>query len=152
MDYDAHDALLHHIFKQTQSDAQFKPSTENIHAGVCLRIQPGQYRVFPYENRFLEPFEAAVRGLNPAVAVKVRSAAVHAVLSMVNDESTAIYVDDDTRIQILVNMSDLPRADKEQCGAFIRDERVLVIWSDNLDAIIPLCRDFDNSLIKLVWS
>ncbi|KAF8489182.1 glycosyl transferase family group 2-domain-containing protein [Russula emetica] len=152
MDYDAYDALLHRIFRQTQGDAWFKPSAENIHAGVCLRIQTGQYRVFPYENRFLEPFEAAVRVLNPVVAVKVRSAAVHVALSTVNDDATAIYVDDDTRIQILDSMPDLPRADKEQCGAFIRDERVLVVWSDNLDGIIPLCRDFEDSLIKLVWS
>ena len=68
---------------QTQGDAWFKPSAENIHAGVCLRIKIGQYRVFPYENRFLEPFEAAVRVLNPVVAVKVRSAAVHVALSTV---------------------------------------------------------------------
>jgi hypothetical protein len=54
-----------------------------MHAGVCLRTEPGKYRVFPYENRFLEPFEAAVRGLNPSVAVKVRSAAVHVALSTV---------------------------------------------------------------------
>ena len=40
-------------------------------------------------------------------------------LSSRNDDATAIYVDDDTRIQILDSMSDLPRADKEQCGAFI---------------------------------
>ena len=46
-------------------------------------IKPGQYRVFPYENRFLEPFEAAVRMLNPAVAVKMRSAAVHVALGTV---------------------------------------------------------------------
>ena len=56
---------------QTQGDAWFKPSAENIYAGVCLRISPGQFRVFPYENRFLEPFELAVRTLNPLVAVKV---------------------------------------------------------------------------------
>ncbi|KAI9457224.1 glycosyl transferase family group 2-domain-containing protein [Lactarius psammicola] len=152
MDYDAHDALLHHIFRQTQGDAWFKPSAENIHVGVCLRIHAGQYRVFPYENRFLEPFETAVRLLNPVVAVKLRSAAVHVALSNVNDETDAIYVDDDTRIQILDTMADLPRADKEQCGAFIRDERVLVVWSENLDTIIPLCRDFEDSLIKLVWN
>ncbi|KAH9979496.1 glycosyl transferase family group 2-domain-containing protein [Lactifluus volemus] len=152
MDYDAYDALLHHIFKQTQGDAWFKPSAENVHAGVCLRIQAGQYRVFPYENRFLEPFEAAIRVLNPVVAVKVRSAAVHVALSTVDDDANAIYVDDDTRIQILDSMPDLPRADKEQCGAFIRDERVLVVWSDTLDNIIPLCRDFEDNLIKLVWA
>jgi cellulose synthase/poly-beta-1,6-N-acetylglucosamine synthase-like glycosyltransferase len=152
MDYDAYDALLHHIFRQTQGDAWFKPSAENVHAGVCLRIKPGQYRVFPYENRFLEPFEAAVRILNPAVAVKVRSAAVHVALSTVDEDADAIYVDDNTRIQILDTMLDLPRADKEQCGAFIRDERVLVVWSDNMDSIIPQCRDFDGHLIKLVWA
>jgi hypothetical protein len=29
---------------------------------------------------------------------------------------------------------------------------VLVVWSDNLDGIIPLCRDFEDHLIKLVWT
>ncbi|KAI0074905.1 hypothetical protein K474DRAFT_1709473 [Panus rudis PR-1116 ss-1] len=152
MDYDAFDALLHHIFRQTQGDAWFKPSEENIHAGVCLRVDNGRFRVFPYENPHLEPFEAAVRVLNPVVAVKMRSAAVHAALSTVKDDADAIFVDDDTRIQILETMAWLPRADKEQCGAFIRDERVLVVWSYTLDNIIPTCRDFEEKLIKLVWN
>ncbi|KIJ67351.1 hypothetical protein HYDPIDRAFT_108072 [Hydnomerulius pinastri MD-312] len=151
MDYDAYDALLHHIFKQTQGDAWFKPTEETISAGVCLRVEPGHFRVFPYENPFLGPFEAAVRTLNPVVAVKVRSAAVHAALATVGDDASAIYVDHNTRIQIIDSMLMLPRAEKEQCGAFVRDERVLVLWSDNLDNIIPLCRDFDDKLIKLVW-
>jgi hypothetical protein len=68
---------------QTQGDAWFKPSEENVSAGVCIRLEPGQYRVFPYENPFLAPFEAAVRGLSPLVAVKVRSAAVHSAFSTV---------------------------------------------------------------------
>lgn len=104
-DYDAYDAILHHIFKETQGDAWFKPLSENLAAGVCLRVSdpvvqhstPGgigangqpeplpaaKYRVFPYENMTLAPFEAAVRALNPVVAVKVRSAAVHAALASV---------------------------------------------------------------------
>jgi hypothetical protein len=63
----------------------------------------------------------------------------------------------------------LPKADKEQCGAFIvsvshifiklhfvlkkmqRDERVLVVWSDDLDHIVPLCSEFEEKLMKLVW-
>lgn len=83
MDYDAYDAILHHVFKQTQGDAWFKPSEENVAAGVCLRVEPGHFRVFPYENHYLAPFEAAVRSLNPVVAVKIRSAAVHAALATV---------------------------------------------------------------------
>lgn len=33
-----------------------------------------------------------------------------------------------------------------------RDERVLVVWSDSLNTIIPLTKDFDEKLIQLVWS
>jgi hypothetical protein len=32
-----------------------------------------------------------------------------------------------------------------------RDERVLVVWTDDFDNIIPLCREFEEQLIKLVW-
>ncbi|KAH9479119.1 hypothetical protein JR316_0007698 [Psilocybe cubensis] len=45
----------------------------------------------------------------------------------------------------------LPQADREQCAAFIRDERVMVIWSESLDRIIPICQDFEERLIKLLW-
>ncbi|THH31668.1 hypothetical protein EUX98_g2509 [Antrodiella citrinella] len=152
MDYDAFDALLHHIFKQTQGDAWFKPSEEIIQGGVCLRVDAGQYRVFPYENRHLEPFEAAVRALNPVAAVKIRSAAIHAALASVKESADAIYIDKDTRIQILDSMSWLPHADKEQCGAFIRDESVLVVWAYTLDNIIPACKDFEDKMIRLVWN
>ncbi|KAF7290353.1 Glyco-trans-2-like domain-containing protein [Mycena chlorophos] len=151
MDYDSFDALCQYLFKKTQGDAWFKPSEENVSAGVCLRVEAGLFRVFPYENPFLVPFEAAVRALNPLVAIKVRSAAVHAALATVPDDATAIYIGQDTRIQILDTMAHLPQAEKEQCGAFLRDERVLIAWSDNIDDIVPLCADFEEKLVKLVW-
>lgn len=66
---------------QTSSDAWFKPTEENIHSGVCLRVDQGRFRVFPYENPYLQPFERAIRILNPVAAVKVRSAAIHAALA-----------------------------------------------------------------------
>ena len=103
MDYDRNDALLHWLFRQTQGDAWFRPNEENISSGVALRVNdsmscstlvsllvlisigtgPPEFRVFPYENANLEPFETAVAALNPVVAVKVRNAAVHAALAEV---------------------------------------------------------------------
>jgi hypothetical protein len=68
---------------QTQGEAWFKPTEENMSAGVCLRVESGRFRVFPYGNVHLESFEQGVRVLNPAVAVKVRSAAVHAAINTV---------------------------------------------------------------------
>ncbi|PVF94594.1 hypothetical protein CPB86DRAFT_776587 [Serendipita vermifera] len=151
MDYDAYDALLHHIFKQTQGDAWFKPAEETISTGVCLRVEPGVFRVFPYENPELEPFEAAVRVLSPEVAVKVRSAAVHTTFTIMGPEDTSIAIDARNRIQVLNTMLDLGTAEKEQRAAFIRDERVMVVWSDSVDDIIPSCLDLEGRLLKLVW-
>ncbi|KAL6303531.1 glycosyl transferase family group 2-domain-containing protein [Sparassis latifolia] len=151
MDYDAYDALLHHIFRQTQEGAWFKPSLENVHAGVCLRVDSTHFRVFPYDNHYLAPFEEAVKIINPVVAVKVRNAAIHAALGTVKEDEDSIFINEDTRIQILNTMLDLPRADREQCAAFIRDERVLVVWSYNLENIVPTCADFEEKLIALVW-
>ncbi|KAG1740933.1 glycosyl transferase family group 2-domain-containing protein [Suillus lakei] len=80
----------------------------------------------------------------------VRSAAVHAALAeqAIDD---CIYVDANTRIQVLDSMCLLPQAEKDQNAAFIRDERVLVVWSDSLDTIIPIARDFEDRLIRLLW-
>ena len=46
MDYDRYDAFLHHIFKQTQGDAWFRPGEENLSAGVALRVGYGACLVF----------------------------------------------------------------------------------------------------------
>ncbi|KIJ67352.1 hypothetical protein HYDPIDRAFT_108074 [Hydnomerulius pinastri MD-312] len=150
MDYDPYDALLHYVYQQTQGEAWFRPA-EGIATGVCLRTESGHFRVFPYENPGLVTFEAAVRLLNPVVAVKVRSAAIHAAFLTISSTDGSMYIDSDTKIQVLETMSELPRAEKEQCGAFIRDERVIVIWTDHFDNIIPICREMEEKLIKMVW-
>ena len=77
------DSLCSQFLSQTSSDAWFKPTEENIHSGVCLRVDQGEFRVFPYENPHLQPFERAIRILNPVAAVKVRSAAIHVALAHV---------------------------------------------------------------------
>ncbi|KDR82195.1 hypothetical protein GALMADRAFT_135559 [Galerina marginata CBS 339.88] len=122
MDDDSFDTILHWIFRTPLGDAWFKPNEENISAGVYLRVEPGQFRIFPYENSYLVPFEAAVRELNPLVAVKIAYLLFHS-----SEDATAMYIDLNTRIQILETMSHLGKADKEQCSAFIRDERVLIV-------------------------
>ncbi|KAG6834901.1 hypothetical protein H0H93_006561, partial [Arthromyces matolae] len=150
-DYDLYDAWLHKIYECTQANNWFMPTEDVVSTGVCLRADDGFFRVFPYENPALIPFEAAVRGLNPVVAVKMRSSAVVAALAKVAPGEDCIYIDQSTRIQILESIDYLPQAEKDQCGAFIRDEGCLILWSYALETMIPLCKDFDEKLIKHIW-
>lgn len=83
--------------------------------------------------------------------MKLRSAAIHAVFGLLNDPQHYLFIDDDTRIQVLDTIEDLATAEKDQRAAFIRDERVLVVWEDRVTDIIPSCADFEDRLVKLVW-
>ena len=92
---------------------------------ACLWMHNGTFCVFPYEVAGLEPFKLAVAALNPLVTVKICSAAVHAALVECpsNEKTDCIYVDADTRIQVLDTMVLLPQAEKEQSAAFIVSTR-----------------------------
>jgi len=150
-DYDLWDGWLHKIYSVTQQDNWFMPTDEIVSTGVALRVENGFFRLFPYENPSLIPFEAAVRRLNPVVAVKIKDAPVHAAMGRVGPDDTSMYVDQETRIQILDSIEQLPSAEKDQCAAFIRNERALVLWAYSLDQMIPLYEDFEEKLIKHIW-
>lgn len=150
-DYDLWDAWLHKIYESTQQENWFMPLEETVATGVAMRVENGFFRVFPYENPALIPFEAAVRKLNPVVAVKIRNTAVQAAIRKIGPNDDCLYIDQNTRIQILDTIDLLPSAEKDQCGAFIRDERAVVLWSYNLETILPLCKEFEEKLIKHIW-
>jgi len=86
-DYDLFDAWLHKIYETTQQENWFMPPEETLSTGVAMRVDESlgngdgpYFRVFPYENALLVPFEEAVRKLNPVVAVKIKNAGVIAAI------------------------------------------------------------------------
>jgi hypothetical protein len=162
MEYDGYDALLIHVHQQL--------SPLSLDSAVALRTVPFHFRIYPSHSLSLAPFLTAVSQLNPAIAVRLFSPAVHAALNIDSPPKNSIHLDHNTKIQIIPNISALPRADKDQSAAFIvcpltsfnkqytnslssqRDERLLVVWSDDLDAILPLVNDIHTKLITLAWS
>lgn len=120
-----------------------KPAGDADVTGVCIRVEApaihsdhvlgedlgdpavaadasvGLFRVFPYTNTQLVPFLEGVRKLNVEVAVKLRSASIHAALARVPKEDKWVVVDRDTRIQILDRVEELGGAEREGGGAFI---------------------------------
>lgn len=52
---------------------------------------------------------------------------------------------------MLDSIAQLARADREQRGAFVRDERTLVVWADAFDELVPAFEELEDKLIALVW-
>jgi hypothetical protein len=57
-----------------------------------------------------------------------------------------------TRIQVLTDMTMLARARKHQYAAFIRDEGVLCVWSDNVKSILQEAENLEELLLDYIWS
>jgi hypothetical protein len=57
-----------------------------------------------------------------------------------------------TRIQVLSDMTMLARARKHQYAAFIRDEGVLCVWSDNVKGILQEAENLEELLLDYIWS
>jgi hypothetical protein len=58
---------------------------------------------------------------------------------------------DDSRIQILETLAELPRARKHQYAAFIRDECSLLVWADSASRVIDEAMDLEKKIIELIW-
>lgn len=58
---------------------------------------------------------------------------------------------DNSRIQILEQMEDLPRARKHQYAAFIRDECSLLVWADSASCVVDDAMNIEKKIIELIW-
>jgi membrane glycosyltransferase len=55
------------------------------------------------------------------------------------------------RLQVLPDMSYLPRCAKHQFAAFIADRGILVVWDDEPRHLIKRAQDIEQALMKMVW-
>jgi hypothetical protein len=58
---------------------------------------------------------------------------------------------DNSRIQIIETLRDLPRARKHQYAAFVRDECTLLVWADTAGRVIDDAQEIENKIIALIW-
>lgn len=59
---------------------------------------------------------------------------------------------DNLSLQVLQNLSDLPRCQKHHFAAFIIDAGVLVVWDDDPNNIIQRIAKLEADIVSLVWT
>lgn len=67
------------------------------------------------------------------------------------NDSPFIPIRSGLRIQVLPDMSYLPRCAKHQFAAFIADRGILVVWDDDPRHLIKRATDIEQALMKMVW-
>lgn len=76
------------------------------------------------------------------------------VIKLFLTRNTADYVplSNGLRLQVLPSVEYLPRCKKHMFGAFIKDQKNLIVWDDETKHLLQRASQIEDSLMNLIWS
>jgi hypothetical protein len=120
--------------------------------GVLIRKGLGEYVTEPQDiNRDLH---AAVKRINPGVALTMYTDGTQAIFDVLEPQETELMFQNGSQIQIFDSMADIAATiniRKFQYAALVREERVLLVWHDDLGAIVSQAMEVESRILALVW-
>ncbi|KAL2353394.1 glycosyl transferase family group 2-domain-containing protein [Cryomyces antarcticus] len=118
--------------------------------GVVLKKGRGAYTCCP-SDIIDEPvgFFKAVQTLNVRVAMTVNTRVIKLFLH--NNDKPYVPLGDGLRLQVLPDMSYLPRCQKHQFAAFIADRGILVVWDDQPRHLLDRAERIERELMAMIW-
>ncbi|TLD36321.1 NCP1 protein [Venturia nashicola] len=118
--------------------------------GVLLRKVRGEYICEP-EN--IDPVLLdAVKTMNVEVAFTMATETVSAILNTLTSGQTEIYLGNGSQLQIIDSLASISTSTKKlQYAALIREEKLMLVWHDDLDRIMNHAARLEDKLLGLVW-
>jgi len=117
--------------------------------GVMLRRGKGDFVSAP-AHVVDTTFGRATAELNLPVAMTVNSRSIQSLLGF-SVGVTDIPLQNGLRMQVIPTMEDLPTARVAQCGAFIADSGLLVVWDDEPGNLISRAADIEEQTTQIIW-
>lgn len=124
----------------------------HIREGVLIRRGFGAYVTEP--QAINQDLEAAVIRINPGVALTMSTDGTQAIFDVLEPHKTELMFQNGSQIQIYDSLAEIAGSitiKKFQYAALIRQERILLVWHDELGAIISQAMDVESRILALVW-
>jgi hypothetical protein len=128
------------------------PVSPLVCEGVLIRKGLGDYVTEP--QAIDQNLLAAVKRVNPGVALTMSTDGTQAIFDVLEAHETELMFQNGSQIQIFESMADIAGSiaiRKFQYAALVRQERVLLVWHDDLGAILSQAMDIESRLLALVW-
>lgn len=98
---------------------------------------------------------AAVQKINPEVAFTMSTETTDVIFSTLQPHQTEIILPNGSQLQVIGSLSDVAASTsstvkKFQYAALIREERLLLVWHDDLDRILAHAGDLEGKLLAMV--
>ncbi|KJY01756.1 glycosyltransferase family 2 protein [Zymoseptoria brevis] len=121
-----------------------------IDEGVVLKKSKAAYTCCPADiTEESNGFFKAVETLNVRVAMTVNTRVIKLFLH--NNQRPYVPLKNGLRLQVLPNVSYLPRCQKHQFAAFIADRGLLVVWDDEPRHLLDRAHKIEKALMEMIW-
>jgi hypothetical protein len=119
--------------------------------GTLIRKTRGLYATAP--DLVHPDLVAAVQKLNAQVAFTMRTDSVEIILDTLDEFQADLVMRDGSQIQVLESLSDILTMNvrRFQYCCVLRRERIVLVWHDDLEEIIPHALRLEDRLLSLIW-
>lgn len=119
--------------------------------GVVLKKARGNYTCCP-PDIMDEPFGffKSIEMLNVRSAMTVNTRVIKLFLH--NNDKPFVPLKGGLRLQVLPDMTYLPRCQKHQFAAFIADRGILVVWDDEPKHLLNRAENIEKALMAMIWN
>lgn len=98
---------------------------------------------------------AAVQKINATVAFTMATETTNIIMSLLQPGHTELHLPNGFQVQVVDSMSDIVSSPsgfvkKFQYAALIREERLMLVWHDNMDYILDHAAKMEGRLLSLV--
>lgn len=121
-------------------------------SGVLIRKTNSDFVTEP--RHIDQELLAAIKKINPGVALTMCTDGTDAVFDVLDDHESQLRFSNGSQIQIYDSLEAIahsPSIKKFQYAALVRQERLLLIWHDDLSAILSQAMEIESRILGLVW-
>ncbi|TVY55817.1 hypothetical protein LCER1_G005121 [Lachnellula cervina] len=117
--------------------------------GVVLKKGRNDFTCAPKKLRSASTFFDQVVAMNVRCAMTINTRIIRIFLSR-NTENYA-PLGGGLRLQVLPSVEHLARCQKHHFGAFIADQKILVVWDDEPQNLMKRAENIEKSLVHVIW-
>ena len=143
---------LHSRMNAHQWSKQSRYIDFDSYDGVLLRKSRGSYVCHPPSMN--DKLVDVVTALNVQVAFTMRCETIDVLVAKLSPQQITIRMLDQSQLQVVESLSDVSSSSikKFQYACLVRKEKLLLVWHDDMQRIIPHAQRLEEKLLSIVSS
>lgn len=142
--------MANRLYKYCENKSLFGVTDDYNRSATALQYGQGEYKT--YSRCPIPGWDESIVGLDAQAIIAIDNTMVQTVSTKILHTVTDIIIDASTTLQVFNSLHELRRARMEHPQAFIRDEKLIVLWSNDAEHACRLAASIQEQILEIVWN